>query len=227
MDEIAETEIMVQAAYDEILMAVMFHECWKVATFSPDLHSRIDMSRTAYTFQIIRTSLRREMLLGLMRIWDKDNRSIRMNKIVDNLKNASFFDELSKKRLMSGFGDFSGVVKEVMHRGALIRFVELRDKIIAIRKKYQDGGSGYEVFKKIRTIRNHHLAHREYKITEIASVSAEDQGIEDFYSDTLEIVKHLVALVLATACDLDGTVDLCRNHATLFWDQMAVSPSAN
>ena len=64
----------VTAAHEEFDMAVTFHEAWKPAAYDSDLHVRMGASYASHTFLTVRTALRREMLLALMRLWDNDSR---------------------------------------------------------------------------------------------------------------------------------------------------------
>jgi hypothetical protein len=63
---------LVDTARQEIELAVMFHETWRPAAYDTGLHDRIGTSYAAHAFQIIRMSLRRELLLALTRLWDGD-----------------------------------------------------------------------------------------------------------------------------------------------------------
>ncbi len=213
-DAIEQTETAVRAALDEVSMAVMFHETWKPTAYDGELHARMGNSHATHAFQIIRASLRREMLLSLMRVWDtyKHKQTLRMSKIVDNLRDKTFFAALSRKRAKE-FRDFP----EGIQLAVLVRLETTRDEVVALGRKYQEGGSGFEAFEKLQGLRNERLAHRQLAPTTASAAEATDQDIEVFYADSLDIVKRLVALVLATACDLEGTGDVYRHHAQLFW----------
>ena len=66
-NELDQMKIAVAAAEDEIVMAVMFHETWRPTAYDEGLHNRMGNSFATHSFQIVRLSLRREMLLALMR----------------------------------------------------------------------------------------------------------------------------------------------------------------
>jgi hypothetical protein len=68
----------VTAAQQEFDMAVTFHEIWKPAAYDQALHSRLGESFATQAFLVTRTALRREMVLALIRLWDKRQRAIRM-----------------------------------------------------------------------------------------------------------------------------------------------------
>lgn len=75
----------VKAAENEAVTAVMFHETWKPTAYDNELLERMGESFATHSFQIIRSSLRREMLLALMRLWDSNHQAIRMTKIREEL----------------------------------------------------------------------------------------------------------------------------------------------
>ncbi len=69
--KIADLGAEVKAAQQEFDMAVTFHEVWKPAAYDKDLHHRMGKSYASNAFNVVRVALRREMLLALMRLWDK------------------------------------------------------------------------------------------------------------------------------------------------------------
>lgn len=76
--EIERLKSNVDTARQEIELAVMFHETWRPAAYDTSLHTRIGTSYAAHAFQIIRLSLRRELLMALMRVWDTNKQAVRM-----------------------------------------------------------------------------------------------------------------------------------------------------
>ena len=68
----------VSAAQQEFDIAIKLHETWKPAAYDQDLHERMGDSFASQTFLVVRMALRREMLLALMRLWDRDSRAVRM-----------------------------------------------------------------------------------------------------------------------------------------------------
>lgn len=212
-DEIESTEAAVRAAYDEVSLAVMFHETWKPAAYDDDLHARMGNSYATHAFQVIRASLRREMLLSLMRVWDTNTQAVRMSKLVDNLRDDAFFDALSRKRL-DDLRDFPEGMKSTF----LVHFSSQRKEIIALGMNYQEGGSGFTVFKKVRGLRHQRLAHRQVKVATESAMDADDEDIEAFYADSLAIIKRLFSLVLGTSIDLEDLGGIYRHHAQFFWE---------
>ena len=85
----------VEAAQQEFDMAVTFHEVWKPAAYDTDLHARMGTSYATQAFLITRTALRREMVLALMRIWDRDPRSVGMQLIIDAIQTNDMMSALT------------------------------------------------------------------------------------------------------------------------------------
>src|ERR1700676_4200853 len=88
----------VNAAHQEFDMAVAFHEVWKPAAFDEDLHKRMGASYATNALFVVRAALRREMLLALMRLWDKDARAVGMNTIAATLGDKRVIDALAADR---------------------------------------------------------------------------------------------------------------------------------
>lgn len=207
--ELEQVKSAVAAAQDEIVMAVMFHETWKPTVYDEDLLNRMGDSFATHSFQIVRLSLRREMLLALMRLWDRDPRAIRMTAIAEKLRDKKFFNTLVTRRAAH-----TGL-SETMMREAL---EPRRAAIVKLVKKYSEGGIGHAVFEKLRLLRHECLAHRQAIPTSVTGTNTTDQEIESFYEDNLELVRLLLSLVLATAFDLaTEAASVYRHHAKFFW----------
>lgn len=211
-DEFEQMKDAVNAAQDEIVMAVMFHETWKPTAYDEDLHNRMGKSFATHSFQIVRLSLRREMLLALMRLWDTDKRALRMTAVAEKLRNKKFFDAVVARRATGVGLSSTGVVDSV--RKTLER---KRDAVVKLVRKYSEGGAGYAAFEKLRALRHERLAHRQTAPTNATLADATDNEIESFYEDNLELTRLLLSLVLATAFDLKEAADVYRHHANYFW----------
>jgi hypothetical protein len=68
----------VTAAQQEFDLAVAFHEIWKPTVYDQKLHDRLGTSYATQAFRVVRTALRRELILALIRLWDKDDRAVGM-----------------------------------------------------------------------------------------------------------------------------------------------------
>jgi hypothetical protein len=211
-DELEKIAALVTAAEDEIILAAMFHETWKPAAFDVDLRVRMGTSYATHSFNIVRLALRREMILALMRIWDSNKDAVRMTAIAAKLKEDDFFRDLVSYRA-ARLGMSSKFVEP-----ALTRSLEpKREAILSLVQKYGEGGLGFETFTKIRALRNQQLAHRQVKSASTAIADPEDNEVENFYRDSLDVVTHLLSLVLAKAFDLNEVADVYRHHAGFFW----------
>src|SRR2546421_6361842 len=85
----------VKAADEEFHIALAFHEAWKPAAYDKLLHDRIGRSYAANTFGVIAAALRREMLLALMRLWDKKAQAIRLKSVGEILQKPQVVEVLA------------------------------------------------------------------------------------------------------------------------------------
>lgn len=218
----------VDTARQEIELAIMFHETWRPAAYDTDLHDRIGTSYAAHSFQIIRMSLRRELILALIRLWDNNRAAVRMSKIAHQLREPEFFEALVQMRSeLSGLR--SGFALDAIKEALTLK----RDQALNLINKYSVGGSAYEVLEKLKDLRHKRLAHRQMPNTPIAAVGSEvteqigedserlvlatDDEIETFYQDNLEIMRLLLSLVQGLAFDLSEATKVYKHHAKFFW----------
>lgn len=211
-----------EAAEQEIMMAVMFHETWKPAAYDVDLHRRMGTSYATNSFSIVRRALRREMLLALMRLWDGDDRAVGMQRISGDLRDSHFFEALVARRFENRrpaiqLGSSAGRSPVGIADAYRATLSERRDEFCALVSKYTKGGESYIVFKKLLILRQVNLAHRQAEPTKAEHADATDAEIEDFYNDNLEIVRLLLSLVLAKAFDLAEACGVYKHHAGFFW----------
>ena len=156
--EITSLRAHVKAAQEEFDLAVVCHEVWKPAAYDKNLHQRMGVSYATNAFRVVATALRREVLLALMRLWDRNKRTIRMGEIARILSNKHIVDVLAADRA-SGFNNvhIEAEMKKDMKQKA--------DEIIDLIKGYSTGGRSEAVLEKLRTVRHEHLAHRQIEPT--------------------------------------------------------------
>src|ERR1700741_4936414 len=87
-----ELRARVKAAVQEYDAVVQFHESWRIAAHDKALRGRVSHSFAGQTFLIVRRALRREMLLGLSRLWDYRTEAIKIISIADDLENPTILD---------------------------------------------------------------------------------------------------------------------------------------
>lgn len=207
---------LVKAARDEILLVVTFHETWKPTVYDESLIQRMGKSYATHTFLIIRSALRREVLLGLTRLWDKNRQALSMTRIGEMLRDRPLFDALVTQRAAHFSKDFD---TSAAMRAAL---TPKRDTVLRIVRKYLPDGEGSAVLERLKTLRNQHLAHRQLgddqDETTAPPADATDSEIEVFYADTIELVTALLSLVFGEAFDIgtDAT-GLYKFHGNFFW----------
>lgn len=209
--EIAALREKVSAAREEFDMAVSFHEAWKPAAYDDTLHERLGVSYASQTFLVIRSALRREMLMALMRLWDKNKNAVGMKRLAETLRNEDVIDALAVDRAAK-FGGEAYVVKEMRQ---LLQ--QKADDAIGLIDQYVNGGVRYTVFENLKTLRDEHLAHRQTTPTKAPGAGTADDEIETFYQDTLKVVKLLLSVVNADAYDPTETAKVHSHYATLFW----------
>jgi hypothetical protein len=204
--KIASLREQVNAAQQEFDMAIGFHETWKPAAYDQDLYERMGASFASQTFIVVRLALRREMLLALMRLWDKDSRAVRMKlSIADVLRDQSVVHALAAGRPANIGID---QVRYDLSQCAI--------KAIALVDKYSKGGSHYGVLQNLRRLRHEHLAHRQIEAM-LPAADATDAEVESFYQDNLELIRLLLHLAEGTAYDPSDTAGVYRFYAKFFW----------
>jgi hypothetical protein len=94
VDPASDLRARVKAAVQEYDTVVQFHESWRIAAHDKALHVRVSHSFAGQTFLIIRRALRREMLLGLSRLWDHRTEAIKIISIADALETPTILNSL-------------------------------------------------------------------------------------------------------------------------------------
>lgn len=196
----------VKAAQQEFDLAVTFHETWKPTAYDGDLHRRMGNSYATNTFNVVRMALRREMVLALMRLWDKPKDTVRLEHIAQMLRDGHIIDALATDR--APFTEALEQMRQDLGQRA--------GEAVTLIEKYSKGGSHYSVRDALRRMRHQQLAHRDTTVT-ATGASATDQEIEHFYRDNSEIVRLLLSAVNAVAYDPAETGEVFRHHAAHFW----------
>src|SRR5437764_1273647 len=84
----------VTAAQQEFDLAVAFHEVWKPGAYDDDLHRRMGTSYATQAFNVVLMALRREMVLAMVRLWDRYGRGVGMQAIADDIRTQPVMDAL-------------------------------------------------------------------------------------------------------------------------------------
>jgi hypothetical protein len=200
----------VTAAQQEFDMAVTFHEVWKPAAHDKDLHNRLGKSYASQAFLIMRTALRREMVLALIRLWDTNKQAVRMQSIAATLRETEVIDTLAADRV-----DRLGLPEAVDEMRADLS--KRASEVISLVNKYMEGGSHDAVLKKLLVLRHERLAHRALAPAAATGASVADKEIEEFYQDNSRLIHVLLSLVNAVAYDPEDTAGVYRRYAELFW----------
>lgn len=234
--EIVALRAKVRAATDEFQIAMRFHEAWRPAAFDQDLHRRIGKSYAANTFIAIRAALRREVLLALIRLWDKDSRSVGMLSIARALDDTRIIEALAQECEdhwlnqpfdgLEKFNDTERAAVESAYRDIDARFATeqssaLRARVVeakALISKYDLNGAGSAFLQRLLKLRNERLAHRQVKgEVESPSATADDDDVESFYQDMSKLIHLLRLAVEDTHYDTSEAAEIHARHAKLFW----------
>ena len=115
-------------------------------------------SFATHAFLVVRLALRREMLLALMRLWDKDSRTVRMKEaIADILQDLSVVHALAAAASARiGVTDVEDRMRQDISKRAI--------RAIALVDKYSKGGSHCTVLENQRRLRHGRLAHRQLRL---------------------------------------------------------------
>jgi AbiU2 len=208
--KITKLQAKVTAAQQEFDLAVAFHEIWKPTAYDQDLHGRLGISYATQAFRVIRTALRRELILALLRLWDKDGKAIGMECIEIALGKKEVIDALALARVDQSSEVFEAIRADLSEKA---------DKAIQLVDKYiKDGGAGNAVYKKLRFLRNERLVHRQVK-TKVRAMgaTATDEEIEEFYKDNLKLVHILLGIFNAMAYDPEDAAKVFGFYASHFW----------
>ena len=202
VDPASDLRARVKAAVQEYDTVVQFHELWRIAAHDKALHGRVSHSFAGQTFLIVRRALRREMLLGLSRLWDYRTEAIKIISIADDLENPTILDSLWPNTPI--YAEARGQAAEA---AALIR-------------RYEKGGSSHSTLSRLRKLRNQHLAHHQYAAKPIGVVEEEEieKRTEDLYADSAKLIGLLGHVVERTAYDPKETAGVYEYYAKFFWE---------
>jgi hypothetical protein len=209
--EIVSLRAHVKAATEEFDLAVVCHEVWMPAAYDKTLHQRMGVSYATNAFRIIVTALRREVLLGLMRLWDKGRGNVRMEDIARTLRKGGIVDALAADRA-ARYNDpnFEAAMREDMRRQA--------SEVLDLIDSYARNGRNAAVLEKLRTVRHERLAHRQIEQpSAVGGPGLTDKEIEAFYQDNSRIISLLSSLVSGIGYDPQETGEVFCHHASFFW----------
>ncbi|MEJ1970820.1 MAG: hypothetical protein WDN03_19650 [Rhizomicrobium sp.] len=182
------------------------------------LHKRLGVSYATNAFRAVVTALRREVLMGLLRIWDKSKGGLRLDRIASEIRKPETIQALTEARSAcrqarrerkyyadSVFADvridLDSIASEFLQRFA----------------KYENSGEGMSLLKKMRDLRDERLAHFDIRATMVSTKNATDEEIDEFFSDSTNLVQILRRLVLGELFDPDEAAEVHRYYAKFFW----------
>ncbi|OHX16152.1 hypothetical protein BI343_15920 [Chromobacterium amazonense] len=202
----------VEAVEQEVTTAIALHESWKPIVIDSELQNRMGESLATNTFNIIRWSLRREMLLALLRVWDKDGKTASIREIIKELRKSDTLEKLIASR--NHPSPIDHLLTEHL-RGYLPNKIKQVDELF--NKYTSKDGESAQVLLKLTLLRNVTLAHHQLKPVDPEKISATDEQIESFHQDTCRIVEQLMNIVCATELDMNQTTHVYSTYARFFW----------
>ncbi|XZG69221.1 AbiU2 domain-containing protein [Chitinibacteraceae bacterium HSL-7] len=210
--ELEKAKEVARTVEQEAIFAVQLHETWRPTVSNTDLLERMGTSYATHSFLIIRNALRREVVLALMRLWDRNPRTASLVSISGFLGNTTTYNALVEQRakgLRSDF-DVKPFLRETLN--------EKRDAFIHIFNKHKDNKRP-SIIARLRTLRNEHLAHRQaHNPTDSTELSHSDEEVEQFYQETLELVRLTLSLFLGKHFDIAADAgNVYKFHAKYFW----------
>ena len=227
----------VKAAQEEFDQATAYHESWKPAAYNAAVHAQMGTSFASTTFTIIRQALRREMLLALARLWDRDSRAVSMVSIANCLENGQIVDALAEERA-GQWGDQPlhfpdstpeeerQIITSMSREGERAyghaeaeRMREQAAKVALRIREFERGGTRHGPLEHVLQLRHEHLAHRQIRPSEpkAPSEDRDDDAIERLYQDMSSLIQALTGVVLNTDYRPKETANIYRKNAQLFW----------
>jgi hypothetical protein len=225
---------LVRAANEEFDAAIRYHETWKPAAYDRDLHRRVSHSYAGNSFLIIRTALRRELLLALARLWDTNPNAVRMSKIAAEVADDQVIEALAAE-CAAQWGKLPSLDLREIPTDEQAEFIaaaeeseaefgremagELRkaaNEAVQIIRKYQEGGAGHQTIEKLTDLRHQRLAHRQVAPAEV-TLEDDAPAIELLYQDMATLIRLLLHVVLRTSYEPRETVGVFAHHARFFW----------
>ena len=192
-------------------MATGLHEVWKPTAFDNALHERMGISFASHAFNVVKTALRREMLLALVRVWDKTQGTQSLSVVVRSLREPTTWADLVAHRTASlGYRFLDDAVESTL--------VEIRDEVFAINDAYSKEGTQYHVLHRLVKLRNVDLAHSQAaEAGAKRGVDSFDEQVEEIYRDTQRIVSKLLSLVNGNAYSYIDVGHVYAHYAKRFW----------
>lgn len=235
--QIGHIEKIVREARAEFGQAAACHEAWRPMAFDKDLAGRMGRSYASNTFMTIREALRREVILSLMKLWDRGDDSTSFPKVMEALKSprvvdhfaavcaapwgeppAEFADDIPEEAR----AEVVGRVEESERLTGLQFADDLRihaREALRILESYSPGGDKHQVVHRLKLIRNKRLAHRDLDhVAQLAEYpTPDDEAVELFYQDMSQCVRLLTLVVANMDYRPQETAAIHKRHAEIFW----------
>ena len=208
----------IEVAREEFDMAVLYHEVWKPMAYDVDLHARMGASLATNAFLIIKSALRREMLLAIGRVWDSVNGAPQLERITHLLNQKALREQLLSERIANAKlipvsahlpPEFWETLEQELETAA--------NNAISILDKWSQDGDRNAIRKRFKALRNQFLAHRQVSLSFSDEDGLSDEEVNEYYNDTSEVINLLLNICLAVTYNPSDTGNAYRKAAELFW----------
>ncbi len=224
-----------RAVVEEFDSVIMFHETWKPSAFDQAVLGQMGKSYATHAFHIIRAALRREVVLGISRLWDAHPNSDSFRSITIMLQNGRLIDALAAEREADYRDSPINLVNRLRggERKSFIKFIcetKTRDaplegvKFRAQVKDVLDLIESYDrdlTFQKtlclIKNVRDKRLAHRDKKAASTTGTDILDSQVEDLYQKMFALLRMLRLATENASYDPLKTARIHAQYAQLFW----------
>ena len=205
------TEIV--AAQQEMGLAVAFYQLWKPTALDQSLIRRFGTSKATHGLKIVSSALRRELVLAVMRLWDRNKGTIRLGQISTIMQSSGFQVELAK----AVYADMPQI------RDHLAR--DTNEAIVKI--AFYTDGDGKSTIEYLRKLRHQFLAHTDVAAGIVHFPGHDEKKIELFVRDTAKIIEILLHLICRQADDFSQMNSVYEHYSNEFWARFIIAETSS
>jgi len=207
-----------KVAEEELLHVISIHANWRVATLDEDIFGQFDGTYAAHTFKAVRVALRREVIMGLSRIWDTRHDTINFLKIAQSLRDQTTHDAIM-------LGNYRDRANDPEFRKACVtKRDEVCNTIERLLARIRP-----EMMRRVRQIRDTHLAHRgvqeRRQTAPVQGATYDDRAVDWLYVQSIKVVELLFEVVFARGSSFATASGVDEYYARHFWRSFYIEGS--
>ncbi|QJQ01976.1 MULTISPECIES: AbiU2 domain-containing protein [Herbaspirillum] len=210
---------VIRAARLELPIAIAAFETWRPMVEDGSLINRVNNLNVTETFLAIRGLLWRELIMAIMRFWDDDSKTIGLPYVIAWLREDGAKELLASDVASAAVEQMNLTVDE--KNSFVENLIGVYDYVDQCVAAYEKGGAYYQIYDNFRRIRHQRLAHRQIKPNTGGQTDSTRPELEQFYRDTLNIVKILNASLNQEEFDLEGIRYSAKCKSVNFWGSVA------